>query len=613
MQNSKLDTGKKYIKDLYSSDCFYNIPEYQRPYVWGEEQINVLLDDLFNAYENGEENNERKEYFIGCMIWNSRKINESKMSYTCHDILDGQQRFITLYLLQGVMRDLSTNKKLQKKVQERLRQEQDEFDAIPARSRIEFSIREDREFLEKFLLEPAGTLLEEELEIIIDESESISEANMASAIFTIQEWFHEHRKSDNFQEFLNNFFRYISTKVLTLYLATPDNLDDAYNLFTVLNSRGLQLQIGDILKAQNLREISDAKVRKRYAEKWLEYENAIESPYRNFDDFLWAIVNITMKYRSDENQSLKGAFDFMYKKELLYKGKKTFDYIETYLKHYRTIMEGNIRSQDNRFLFKNLVTVLNSVFGSQYIPPLMHYLECFGNYKVVDFLIKIDNLFSAHWLSGRRQLQTRIFIILRKMDEILKQKGDKKSLVDTFLQDDVLKYDYDDKNANTMLDIEDFFTLLSDEPWGSFAGTKINKTRYLLLKLDILMGGENTRLHFERTSSSVEHLMPRKIKNSKWKVKQEDHSEWVHSLGNIVLIDRKKNSAFSNKSYPEKKEIYKSVIEARANTNYVFIKYPQWNIEAIKQNQKRIEKVLRQYYEGNSIETFLEIKKSINS
>ena len=181
------------------------------------------------------------------------------------------------------------------------------------------------------------------------------------------------------------------------------------------------------------------------------------------------------------------------------------------------------------------------------------------------------------------------------------------------MQDDVLKYDYDDKNANTMLDIEDFFTLLSDEPWGSFAGTKINKTRYLLLKLDILMGGENTRLHFERTSSSVEHLMPRKIKNSKWKVKQEDHNEWVHSLGNIVLIDRKKNSAFSNKSYQEKKEIYKSVIEARANTNYVFIKYPQWNIEAIKQNQKRIETVLRQYYEGNSIETFLEIKKSIKS
>lgn len=53
------------------------------------------------------------------------------------------------------------------------------------------------------------------------------------------------------------FFRYLSNKVLALFLATPDNLDDAYNLFTVLNSRGVQLRAGDILKAQNLRHIQD--------------------------------------------------------------------------------------------------------------------------------------------------------------------------------------------------------------------------------------------------------------------------------------------------------------------------------------------------------------------
>lgn len=64
---------------------------------------------------------------------------------------------------------------------------------------------------------------------------------------------HEEQKDEKeFHKYLESFFTYVSNKVVTLYLATPDNLDDAYNLFTVLNSRGVQLQVGDILRAQNL-------------------------------------------------------------------------------------------------------------------------------------------------------------------------------------------------------------------------------------------------------------------------------------------------------------------------------------------------------------------------
>ena len=94
----------------------------------------------------------------------------------------------------------------------------------------------------------------------------------------------------SFQEYLSEFYIYLSNKVLALYLSTPDSLDDAYNLFTVLNSTGLQLQSSDILKAQNLRKIQDDKLKRKYAEKWENYENTIDSPYRSFDEFLWALV-----------------------------------------------------------------------------------------------------------------------------------------------------------------------------------------------------------------------------------------------------------------------------------------------------------------------------------
>lgn len=76
MANYTLDTGKKYMKDIFASDCFYNIPEYQRPYVWGDEQINMLLDDLTSAMDQSRS----KEYFLGCMIWNTKKVKKNGIS-----------------------------------------------------------------------------------------------------------------------------------------------------------------------------------------------------------------------------------------------------------------------------------------------------------------------------------------------------------------------------------------------------------------------------------------------------------------------------------------------------------------------------------------------------
>ncbi|MCB0209454.1 MAG: DUF262 domain-containing protein [Anaerolineae bacterium] len=607
MENYNLDTGKKYVKDIFASDSFYNIPEYQRPYVWEEDQVLTLLEDFSNAMEYDG----KKEYFLGCMIWNSKRSG-GQFEYICQDILDGQQRFITLFLLHAVMRDLSQNDKLKSKVEERLKQEHDEFDEIPERNRIVFEIRDDSEFLEKYVLVPGNTKKLDELKKVSDTNESNSIRNMARALIAMHSWWsdHENHKDEkDFHKYLESFFTYVSNKVVTLYLATPDNLDDAYNLFTVLNSRGVQLQVGDILRAQNLRSIVDDKKRKKYAEKWIDFGNRIDAPYRSFDDFLWALVHIKMKYRSDDNLNLTKAFNFMYERKYIEKGIPTFDFVETYVTHYKAITNQEIEPKDAGNLFSNLILILNSVFGSQYLAPLMHYRDCFGDYRILDFLIKLDNLLSVMWLIGKRTLQTRIFIILRKMDDlVLEYKGGGQNTADAFLSSDVLKYDYDDEKASTIINIEEFFDLLKDEDLGSYAGTRINKTRYLLLKLDLIHGALTTSLQFDRKISSVEHIMPRKIENSNWHIDPEFHSQYVHKLGNLVLIDRKKNSSMSNKKYLDKKEIYANCIETRANTNYIFMSYPEWTKENLLHNQSRIEHLFRYYYEGNSFEAILEYK-----
>ena len=619
MENTTLVTGKKYIKDIFSPEQFFNIPEYQRPYVWGEEQIVALLEDVSKAMENDS----NKEYFLGCMIWNTRHDKTNKnVEYVYQDILDGQQRFITLFLLHGVIRDISIKDKLKDNVQKRLVQEADDYNNIPSRNRIEFEIRDDKDFLDKYIISEGGTLLINEIEEVSTNPKSgASIRNMAAGILIMKRWW-DSKFAENVgteEHYLADFYKYLSTKVLALYLATPNNLDDAYNLFTVLNSRGLQLQVSDILRAQNLRVIENPELRKLYANKWSDFENAISAPYRNFDDFLWALVFIKMKYRSDDNKSLTKAFEFMFKRGMISKGTDTLDYVGKYIKHFEAITNGSISTRESLNLFGNINFILASVFGSQYLTPLMHYRECFGESKIVEFMIKIDNLFSIGWLLGRRQSQTRTFIILRKIDTYFESFKKKEMTLDEaveeFLNDSCLRYDFYDEEISSEkpINIADFVSLLENEKWGAYVGTRINKTRYLLLKMDMLMGSAGTILQYNKDSSSVEHLMPQKIEDTEWKVDSISHKEWLHRLGNLALIDKNKNASLSNKLFHEKKAKYQGAIETRADTNFLFITNQEWNIETIENNHKRTLTLLTQYYEGNSLKTFQQIKKNLNS
>ena len=63
-----------------------NIPAYQRPYRWGEENINQLFLDY-------DENN--AEYFLGSAVVVEKPKADGSMEL---DVVDGQQRITTLYL-----------------------------------------------------------------------------------------------------------------------------------------------------------------------------------------------------------------------------------------------------------------------------------------------------------------------------------------------------------------------------------------------------------------------------------------------------------------------------------------------------------------------------------
>ena len=93
MSRQILDPHMWNLENLLKS--VYNVPVYQRPYSWDKEQIDVLLNDIFDVYESdGKEDG----YYTGNIIVYDKndKINGLITKY---DIIDGQQRITSFSLI----------------------------------------------------------------------------------------------------------------------------------------------------------------------------------------------------------------------------------------------------------------------------------------------------------------------------------------------------------------------------------------------------------------------------------------------------------------------------------------------------------------------------------
>ena len=81
------------LRDVLSSN--YIVPDYQRSYVWKIEDVEDLWNDLMDTYPN---NTNQEEYLLGQLVTQSKGNR--------HEIVDGQQRLITLTLLFCAIRSI---------------------------------------------------------------------------------------------------------------------------------------------------------------------------------------------------------------------------------------------------------------------------------------------------------------------------------------------------------------------------------------------------------------------------------------------------------------------------------------------------------------------------
>jgi uncharacterized protein with ParB-like and HNH nuclease domain len=585
----QIASDKITIKDVFGEDMWFCIPDYQRPYVWGEDQISSLLDDISHSAINTPDS----QYFLGSLVLHCEPKNFKGTSYQENSVLDGQQRLTTLYILQAVIRDVTKTETRKNTCANAIFQKGNPDDGIPERLRIEFAIRKEVEnFINTYIKELDGTLKKEELIQLVKNSKDVSIRNMANAILIITKWFENEDNVD-----IDTFFPYLRQFVILVYVASSE-LEDAFRLFTVLNDRGIKLRNSDILKAQNLKEVSTPEKQIDYAKYWEELEGELGE---DFDLFLSYIRTILVKEKArhnllkeyEDNIYNPTKFNYTTKKQekvqpLLKKGDDTFDIIKKYKTHFDIIFSGNNHHINNNWAFDNLIKVMqDTALSDLWIPSLLVYRHYFGDYKIFDFLKLLDNKFSGDWI-GRETPTTRIEAmnsIIKKIEEVnaLKDKSVDDKL-DVLFADVVFKF-------NTS-------HFLSDLDINSIYGRRY--ARYILRKVDFLL---DAPLYSEKRSSyhemSVEHILPQNPEEtSQWvnDFTPEDRDVWTHKLGNLVLISRRKNAGQGRLDFADKKTKYfNNSIESFPNSLKIMQK-PQWTINELKENHLQLINIIKVYY-----------------
>ena len=232
----------KLVADI--KGAFY-VPSYQRGYRWGEDEVNRLLDDVF---QNGQKN-----YCLQPVV--VRKKDET------FELVDGQQRLTTIYLIYKYMSDINPM-----------------FFHKPAFNLVYETREQSADFLANMDLEK--------------QEDNIDFWFIANAYKTIKKWFEA-----DMQIRVMKIYEYFKEHVKIIWYEVGAG-EDAISLFTRLNIGKIPLTSAELVKAMFLsRDNSENMDREKQEEISLQWDN-IEKELHN--DSMWYFLtnNIKNKYQT---------------------------------------------------------------------------------------------------------------------------------------------------------------------------------------------------------------------------------------------------------------------------------------------------------------------------
>lgn len=351
---SKKISGAEYnLAKIFSSDFEYVIPSYQRPYAWTVDQASELFDDLFDFHNSETE----EEYFLGSIVL----IKEE--SEPRSEVIDGQQRLTTLTILLSVLASIFKGEE-RDILRVYIREPGNEFTGLEAKPRLALRDR-DKEFFLKYVQELNFVdLLSLDEKGLDNEAQINIRKNSQLFLQRISDYW------ENDLQQIKEFVRFLLQRCFLVAVSTPSQ-QSAFRVFSVMNSRGLELQPTDIIKADIIGQLNTEKEREEYSQRWEDME--IELGRSGFNDMFSYVRMIYAKEKA--KRSLLEEFRTHVLTKVKEPKKLISDVLEPFSSTLATVRHFNYEATSHAEEVNTYLRWLNRIDNSDWIPVAILFLS----------------------------------------------------------------------------------------------------------------------------------------------------------------------------------------------------------------------------------------------
>jgi uncharacterized protein with ParB-like and HNH nuclease domain len=572
------------LKDIFSDKFLFNIPLFQRPFSWSKEHFEKLFTDI---YESMVESRGEGIYFLGSMVL----VNERE---NLHQVIDGQQRLVSLITLIAVARDLTKNEEDKRILENLICQKEASLLKRPKAERLR-PWEELEEYFNKYIYVDGGTkkFLQDYKGKLKDEDDPAY--HLYEAIETFDNQFTEHFSKLDGEEQLHNFVKYLLNNVYVVIIRTSE-LSSAIRLFNVLNTRGLPLSSTDIIKGINLEAIPDKKFKDRYAREWIELERELSR-----EELENLISHVRTVYAKDKSRvSLHEEYEKLHKAKQIEKGAKFFQLIYEFADIYkRRILDPEIDESDpkKRNRYRILISLMRDYLPfSDWIPPVLAFSKKYSTDHLVDFVTQLERKTFVEWVAGFTTSE-RITSFSRVIQAIDDSQNPKDAIEKMFSYrpSPTQKTRYIDFSNPS--ELQRVLNNLDNDQFYKLKGGKLAK--YTLLRLDMeqwdlsVFSGYSGQI-------TVEHVLPvTPPEESEWIIifDEDARKKWTNKLGNLILLSGSKNASASNLDFDKKKEIYiKKQCQPFRLTQKFVEEFQKWDLNNLQQRHRELLKNIEEIY-----------------
>lgn len=551
----KIESGRMLNDYIEPNKKQYCIPVFQRDYAWTEEQCTKLFEDIVMAYKKD------RPHFCGSFVYAPLGSKKHIDSYI---IIDGQQRFTTLYILIKALAD-SADDDRDKEALQRYLYNEDKFNRYGLDEKSKLKLKPVKTDNDQLLLLMSG-----KIEQMDNSRRGIIYHNYMLFMQLIKSFLEE--SSANSVLMINDGIEKLICADIRL-----DTDDNAQEIFERINSTGIKLGLADLIRNYIL--MTDTDQERLYEEYWLTVQNLL--PDKLLDNFFIDYLNMKSDGFVKESEAYK-SFKQVYV-EGKYDNEKMLQEILHYAKQYYVFCYGSsdFGAEVNKalaglrklkqttvylFLFRVFDDYENGIINKN---ELARVLKMLLSYSIRRLVCEIG----SNTLRGLyKTLYGRVF----------EQKENKNtyydSLVSFFLQQ---------TSKNTIPSDNEFVTALQEKNLYS----KNALCKYLLCAIE--NQGKET---LDTENLSIEHIMPQnknlsmswqKMLGENW---QSVHEKYLHTLGNLTLTGY--NSELGDKPFEKKKEKLEETITHIAVLYSDVKDKSEWNSVNMEKRAKRLAEII---------------------